>query len=153
MTDEFAGVEPAVYRSGINVPYHWWAGETATRFFAAIRDERKIMGTKCSQCGKVFLPPRKTCIHCFTRNEEWVALSSEGELVSFTVARRQLAALPKKTPVIYGLIKLDGADTALLHMLGEVDPSKVKIGMRVAAKFSDERKGSIMDIDYFKPVG
>ena len=152
MTDELAGVEPQVYKSAINVPYHWWAGETATTFFAAIRDERKIMGTRCSKCGKVFLPPRKTCIYCFTHNEEWVALSSEGELVSFTVARKQLAALPKEAPVVYGLIKLDGADTALLHMLDEVDPSNVRIGMRVAAKFADERTGSIRDIAYFKPV-
>jgi len=152
MTDEFAGVEPAVYKSAINVPYHWWAGETATRFFSAIRDEQKIMGTKCSKCGKVFLPPRKTCIMCFTDAEEWVACANEGELVSFTVARKQLAALPKEAPVIYGLIKIDGADTALLHMLGEVDPSQLKIGMRVAAKFADERTGTILDIDYFKPV-
>ncbi len=152
MKDEFAGVEPAVYKSAINVPYHWWAGETATRFFAAIRDEQKIYGTGCSKCGKVFLPPRKTCINCFTHNEEWVALSHEGELLSFTVARRQLAALPAKAPVIYGLIKLDGADTALLHMLGEVAPSDVKIGMRVIAKFAREPKGAITDIDYFKPV-
>ncbi|UCD56203.1 MAG: Zn-ribbon domain-containing OB-fold protein, partial [Candidatus Hydrogenedentota bacterium] len=152
MREDLAGVEPAVHKSGISVPYHWWAGETASRFFTAIRDEQKIMGIRCARCGKVFLPPRKTCPSCFSQNEEWVPLSTEGELISFTVARRQLAALPRKVPVIYGLIKLDGADTALLHMLGEVDPSEVRIGMRVAAKFSDNRTGSIMDIDYFTPV-
>jgi uncharacterized OB-fold protein len=152
MMDAFAGVEPAVYKSAINVPYHWWAGETATRFFAAIRDERKFMGTKCLKCSTVFLPPRKNCIYCFTENEEWVSLGNEGKLVSYTVARRPLAALPKKPPVIYGLIKLDGADTALLHMLDEVSPADLKIGMRMRAKFADERKGTIMDIEYFKPA-
>ena len=79
-------------------------------------------------------------------------MGPEGELVSFTVARRQLAALSKKAPVIFGLIKLDGADTALLHMIGEVDPGKVKIGIRLEAKFSDDRKGGILDIEYFRPV-
>ena len=152
MTDQLAGVEPAVYRSGISVPYQWWAGETATRFFAAIRDEQKIMGTECSTCKRVFLPPRSTCPSCFTRNETWRDLSPEGELVSFTVARKQLAALPKKAPVIFGLVKLDGADTALLHTLGEVSPSEVKIGMRVRAKFAAERTGKITDIEYFKPI-
>ena len=152
MTDHLAGVEPAVHRSGIRVPYQWWAGETATRFFTAIRDEQKVMGTQCSTCGRVFLPPRKNCPSCFGRNEKWVTLSPEGELVSFTVARRQFAALPKKVPIIFGLVKLDGADTALLHMLGEVDPSDVRIGMRVRAKFADDRKGRITDIEYFKPV-
>ncbi len=152
MKEDFAGVEPAIYKSGISVPYHWWAGETASRFFTAIRDEQKFVGVKCLKCGKVYLPPRKTCPTCFRENEEWVELSTEGEVVSFTVARRQFAAMPKKAPVIYGLIKLGGADTAMLHMLGEVEPSSVRIGMRVCAKFSENRSGSIMDIEYFKPV-
>jgi len=152
MTDHLAGVEPAVHRSGIRVPYQWWAGETATRFLTAIRDEQKIMGTECSTCKRVFLPPRSTCPSCYTRNEKWLDLSTEGELVSFTVARKQFAALRKKAPIVFGLIKLDGADTALLHTLGEVDPSDVKIGMRVRAKFAAERTGGITDIEYFKPV-
>jgi len=152
MTHHLAGIVPELYRSGIGVPYQWWAGETATRFFVAIRDEKKIMGTKCAKCARVFVPPRKTCPSCFIPNEQWVTLSPEGELISFTVARKQLAALPRKAPVIFGLVKLDGADTALLHMLGEMDPADVKIGMRVCAKFAENRKGGITDIEYFKPV-
>jgi len=152
MDDSFEGIEPLVYQSGISVPYSWWAGETASRFFTTIRDEKKIMGTRCGKCGKGFVPPRKTCPTCFTKNEEWVELSDEGELLSFTVVRRQLAALPDKAPVCFGLIKLDGADTAMLHKLGEVDPADVKIGMRVKAKFAERRQAKITDIEYFKPV-
>ena len=152
MADDLAGIEPAVYKSGISVPYQWWAGETATRFFAGIRDEQKIMGTKCSKCARVFLPPRKICPSCFSHNEEWVTLSPEGELISFTVARRQLAALRRNTPIIFGLIKLDGADTALLHYLDEVDQGQIRIGMRVKARFADERTGGIGDIAHFRPA-
>jgi uncharacterized OB-fold protein len=41
-----------------------------------------------------------------------------------------------------------------MHMLGEVDPNEVKIGMRVQAvwKPASERQGSITDILYFKPI-
>jgi uncharacterized OB-fold protein len=41
-----------------------------------------------------------------------------------------------------------------MHMLGEIDPKKVKIGMRVQAvwKPAEERQGSINDILYFKPI-
>jgi uncharacterized OB-fold protein len=152
MEQELNKWEPLVHKSQINVPYDWWAGETAERFFAGIRDEQKLFGTRCANCNKVFVPPRKTCPECFSEETNWVEISPEGDLVSFTVARKQLAALPKKAPVIFGLIKLDGADTALLHMIGEVDPGKVKIGMRLVAKFSDDRKGGILDIEYFRPV-
>ena len=152
MTKEFVGIEPAIHKSGISVPYSWWAGETASRFYAAIRDEKKILGTRCPDCKKVYLPPRKTCPVCFVPNDEWVELADEGELVSFTVARRRLAAMPLDPPVVYGIVKLDGADTALLHVLGDVDPDKVKIGMRVKARFAQNRQGGIRDIECFVPV-
>jgi uncharacterized protein len=154
MTDPFEGIEPMVYRSKINIPYSWWAGDTASKFYSTLRDEKKIIGTRCSACDKVFLPPRKVCPSCFTENREWVRLSDQGALLSFTVARRRLAAIPKdrKIPVIWGLIKLDGADTAMLHYLDEVKPENVTIGMRVKAVFSEVRKGTIHDISHFKPV-
>jgi uncharacterized OB-fold protein len=152
MTDVFENIEPMVYQSGINIPYNWWAGDTASKFLIAIRDEKKILGTKCSKCDRVFIPPRKTCPTCFTENMEWMEVSNEGTVRAFTIARRQLAALPKKVPVCFALIILEGADTALLHYLGEVDPADIKIGMRVRAQFAEERNGNIMDIDYFKPV-
>lgn len=152
MKDIFEGIEPMVYQSRINVPYNWWAGDTASKFLLAIRDERKILGTKCDSCNRVFVPPRKTCPSCFTDNNQWVNVSDIGVLEAFTVARRQLAALQGKVPVCFGLIKLEGADTALLHYLGEVDPEDIKIGMRLRARFAEEREGKITDIAYFRPI-
>lgn len=152
MNEPFAGVEPMVYQSRISVPYSWWAGDTAGKFFVALRDEKKILGTSCSRCNRVFVPPRKTCPICFSETTDWVEVAAEGTLQSFTIARRQLAALPKPAPVIFGLIKLDGADTALLHYLDEVTPETVRIGMRVRARFAEERSGTIRDITCFSPV-
>lgn len=154
MADQLKGVEPMVYNSKINVPYSWWAGDTAGKFFIFLRDENKIIGTKCNSCNRVFVPPRKICPTCFTENSEWTDVSDVGTVLTFSVARRQFAAIPrdKKLPVIWGLIKLDGADTALLHYLGEVTPEEVTIGMRVKAVFADARKGTIRDISHFKPV-
>lgn len=155
MSDEFKDIEPMVYNSKINVPYSWWAGDTATSFFVSLRDGKKITATKCRLCGKVFLPPRKMCPDCFTENMEWIEVSDEGTVIAFTVTRRQFAAIPvnKKVPVIWGLIKLDGADTALLHYLGGVKPEEIEIGVRVKAVFSESRKGTIRDISHFKPIG
>ena len=151
MEDNFKDVKPQVLESQINVPYSWWAGDTASRFFTSLRDAKKLLGTRCDQCGKVFAPPRKTCPLCFVEEMRWVELSGRGNLESYTIARRQLAALKKKAPVIFGLIRLDGADTSILHHIGEIDPGAVKIGLRVRAHFAAKRSGTIEDIDYFKP--
>ena len=152
MEDVFKGVEPLVHQSQINVPYSWWAGDTASRFFTALRDEKKILGTRCDACNRTFVPPRKTCPLCFGENENWVEVAPHGVVESFTVARRQLAAIPRKVPVIFGLIRLDGADTALLHYIDEVAPETVQIGMRVTACFAPDPGGNITDITHFKPA-
>jgi uncharacterized OB-fold protein len=49
-------------------------------------------------------------------------------------------------------VKLDGADTGMVHFIGEVKPADIKIGMKVKAVFKDKREGNILDIKYFKPV-
>jgi uncharacterized protein len=152
MTDIFEGVEPMVTKSRIHVPYTWWAGETAGAFFTALRDGKNIMGRRCPKCGKTHVPPRKVCPICFEDGMEWVEVSSQGVLESFTVVRRQLASLPRKVPVVFGLIRLDGADTSVLHYVEAGNHQEIKIGMRLMAKFSDQRNGSINDIACFIPA-
>jgi len=56
-------------------------------------------------------------------------------------------------PLVYGIIQLDGADTGFVHMLGEVEPEQLRVGMRVQAVFKEERVASVLDIKYFKPLG
>ncbi len=152
INDEFAGVEPMVCESKISVPYSWWAGETATKFLTALRDDKKLLAVKCGTCGKSYVPPRKTCPTCFTDNTEWIELSGKGTVEAFTVARRQLASIPKKVPVTYALIKLEGSDTAMLHYIEGIDPDKVTVGMAVEVEYSENRNGTIQDIACFRPV-
>jgi uncharacterized OB-fold protein len=53
-------------------------------------------------------------------------------------------------PFVLGLIKPDGADTAMAHLvLGPVEG--LKIGMRLNAVFAAERKGRILDLRGFEP--
>ena len=57
------------------------------------------------------------------------------------------------------LVKLDGADPALMHLLGEVEledveeaTRRIQVGMRLEAVWREERVGGIQDIRYFRPV-
>ena len=144
--------EALVYSGRIKVPYRWWVGETGSRFFIALRDEKKILGTYCEKCRLVFIPPRKTCGRCFHPQMEWRELGSQGTLPTWTVPRYREAMHPLEPPFAYGIIKLNGADTGLSHFLGEVEFDRIKIGMKVEPVFRKERQGSILDIKYFKPV-
>lgn len=152
MSEVWEKVEPRVYESRIKVPYAWQAGETASRFLLSLKNEKKFLGKKCSKCSKVLMPPRKSCPFCFVPTADWVEVSDEGAVETFTTVRRDTGILPMAPPFVYAVIKLDGADTGLVHLVGEVQPGQMKEGMRVKAVFAEERTGKLLDVAYFKPV-
>lgn len=136
------------------VPYTYAVGTFGSKFFIALRDEKKIMGSKCPQCNVVYMPPRSICSKCFSQIDQWVELSGQGTVQTYTVVNYKEATHPPdvEPPFVYGVIQLDGADTGLTHIIADVDPEKVKIGMKVKAVFREERVGNMLDIKHFKPV-
>jgi len=145
-------VEELVYQGRIKVPYTWSVGEVGTRFFVELRDHQKIFGTRCPACKKVLVPARKLCGQCFRQTDEWVEVGNQGIVQSFTVVRYPSAVQPLKPPFGYGIIRLDGADTGMAHLLSGSDPAKWRIGMRAQAVFKEKRTGNILDIVYFQPI-
>jgi hypothetical protein len=145
--------EAIVYRTALRIPYSWAAGKHATRFYKELAENRKIYGTRCPGCQRVLVPARKTCSRCFTDTTEWVEVKKIGVVKSFTIAHYAEPSIqPTSPPFPYALIQLDGADTAFIHLLAEVDLKQIKTGMRVEAVFAEAPQGNILDIQYFKPA-
>ena len=139
-----------VHESRIKVPYQWSAGIVGTRFFKALRDEKKILGTRCGKCNKTYVPPVKTCGYCFAVCSDWVSVGPEGTVISVTQALFETKAHAVANP-IFALIHLDNADTNLLHLLaGPLE--RVPIGSRVRAVFKEKRDAGILDILHFELV-
>lgn len=137
-----------ILEGDITIPYKWTTGATIGRFLAELRDNTRITGARCEACGKVYAPPPDVCGECFRPLTEWVNLSGEGEVIAFSVVERATAWSPMTPPYMLGLIKLDGADTKIVHIVR----AGVLAGERVRAVFKQERTGSILDIDYFGPI-
>jgi hypothetical protein len=119
----------------------------------SLRDKKQILGMRCSSCNRVHVPARSTCKDCFAQLDEWVEVSDKGTVLTYTVVNEPNPCQPVEPPLVYGVIQLDGADNGFVHMLGGVEAEQLQIGMRVQAVFKEERKGSILDIRYFKPLG
>lgn len=137
----------------IKVPYTWAAGEIASKFLISLRDEKRIYGIRCPNCRMVFVPPKKLCHRCFVPMEEWVEVSDEGVLDSFTIVHYSEPAIhPTEAPFAYGIIRLKGADTGIVHLIGEANLLQLEEGMKVKAVFKEKREGNYLDIKYFKPV-
>jgi uncharacterized OB-fold protein len=144
-------LDPHVVEGRLVMPYRYFPGPVATRFFIELRDRQKIMGIKCPSCGTVYVPPEPICGKCFTQTDEWVEVSTEGELQTYTFTHYRLKVHPVPVPVAYGVVNLDGANTGLVHLIADVDKS-IKIGARVQAIFREKRQGNIFDILYFCAV-
>lgn len=142
------------WKGDIPISSRYTAGIAGEKFFREIKDNARILGTRCEVCGLTYVPATMFCERCFAGLDEWVEVSSQGTVFTFTVLHRDLDEKPLDPPAILAYVKLEGADGGLVHYLGEADPEAVYIGMLVEAVFEEaaERKGSILDIKYFRPV-
>jgi len=136
-------------------PTVYYVGQFRTRFFEELRDNKRILGIKCPECVRVYVPPRSTCPSCFTTLSEWVPVSNRGIVLTYNTVyydTRTQAIQPKKPPFVHAVIQLDGANTGLVHFIDQYHAQDLRIGMKVEAVFKEERTGSILDIDHFRPV-
>ena len=135
--------------------YAWDTGIAIGRYLGGLK-EGVILGSHCSHCRKTVVPPRVVCEWCFRPMEAFVPLQDTGTVNTFSLCYVTRDVQRVKEPEIPAVIEIDGAAPlhGIMHKLGEVDPQKVYIGMRVQAgwKPPEEREGSITDILYFKPL-
>jgi hypothetical protein len=136
--------------------YAWTSGVATGRFLRGLK-EGKLWGRKCDRCDRVMIPPRMYCESCYGPTDRWVRLHDTGRVVTYSVAYVNFDASRRKDPILVAVVEIEGASPmmGILHLLGEVEPDDVEIGMRVQAVWKDsgERTGAITDIRYFRPAG
>lgn len=143
-----------VWYDNMPVESVYTVGIAGEKFLRAIKDQGAIMGTVCPTCNLTYLPPMMYCERCFAELEEWVEVGTKGTVYAYTILGVSLEEEPLEEPQILALIRMEGVHGGLVQRLGEVKPEDVEIGMAVEAIFKPQkqREGSILDIEYFKPV-
>ena len=122
-------------------------GPLLSQFFTALR-ERRILGVRGSD-GRVLVPPAEYDPVDYAQLTEVVPVASVGTVLSWTWQSHPLEGQPLDKPFAWALIKLDGADTALLHAVDAGASDAISTGARVHAHWADEPVGAITDIAYF----
>jgi uncharacterized protein len=141
-----------LWEGQIPIRHRYTPGVAGEAFFTALRDRGRFVASRCDSCGITYCPPRLFCERCFEGPlQADVEVGPEGTVESFSVGYTGLEEEPLGEPVTVGLIRLDGADTVLLHFL--VDSDHVMIGQRVQPAFQPKgkRTGSILDLRGFRP--
>jgi uncharacterized OB-fold protein len=145
----------------LKAEYAWDTGIGIGSYLAALK-KGIILGSACYTCKKIVVPPRTVCEWCFNPMDEYIPLQDTGTVNTFSLCYVTWDVKRITEPEIPAVIHLDGASAlvsgpimgGIMHLLGEVDPAKIKIGMRVQAvwKPPEEREGAVTDILYFKPI-
>lgn len=145
------GCPPAV-AGAVRLRYRWAYGENLSRFFAALRDERRLLGARCPSCGQVACPPPVACARCYLPLESLCDVGPQGAVEAVVENRLDYPDQPRPPPYLYAAIRLDGADSVIHHVLGEVDRQRARRGLKVEPVFAEARDGSWGDIVHFRPV-
>ena len=147
-------VEPMYQGQVMEFPYKHSTGETVGRFLAGLKEQKTIWGQRVAGQG-VVVPPMGYSELDGRGGGEWVAVQATGVIPAAAIVREPIARLhPFEQPFAFVLVKLDGADTALAHVVRD-DLGRVKVGARVQADWrpDGERIGSVRDIAAFRVVG
>lgn len=155
ITDKVDKLHHAIaWQGDIPISNRYSAGVAGEKFFRAIKDEARLLGTCCEACGLTYVPATLFCERCFAELDKWVEVPNRGHVFTYTVLCRDLDDEPLDPPAVLAYVKLDGSDGGLVHYLGELEDECLSIGLEVEAVFRDPavREGSILDIKYFRPV-
>ncbi|MFI8100857.1 OB-fold domain-containing protein [Streptomyces sp. NPDC086023] len=133
----------------VEFPFTRSLGPVQSAFLTGLR-ERTVLGVKASD-GTVLVPPVEYDPATAAELCELVEVGTTGTVTTWAWNPAPRPNQPLTTPFAWVLVRLDGADTALLHALDAPGPDAVATGMRVRVRWAAERTGAITDIACFEP--
>jgi len=142
---------PMSQESALEFPYKHSTGEVIGRFLAGLKEQAKIWGQRTSGQG-VVVPPLGYSEIDGSNAVEWCEVADHGTVTAVAVVHDALDGLhPFPAPFAFVLVKLDGADTALVHVVKD-GLDRLRVGSRVRASWRPEaeRVGSVRDIACFE---
>jgi uncharacterized OB-fold protein len=124
-------------------------GPVLSQFMTALAG-RRILGSRAAD-GRVHAPPFEYDPVTFAPPAELVEVGSEGTVISWSWMPAPLEGQPLAGPFAWALVRLDGADTLMLHAVDAGSASAMRTGMRVRVRWAEDRAGDIRDIACFEP--
>ena len=143
-------VEPLSAPLELSFDYTRSLGPVLGRFMSGLA-ARRIVGIRGSD-GRVHVPPVEYDPVTAAALSEFVDVADEGEVVSWTWVPAPMEGQPLDRPFAFALIRLDGADTSLLHAVDVASAEAMSTGMRVRVRWAVSPVGQIGDIVCFEPA-
>jgi len=129
--------------------YRRSVGPVLGRFLAGLRDGH-VFGARTA-AGRVLVPPSEYDPDTSEPVGELVEVGQAGVVTTWSWVETPRSRHPLQHPFAWALVKLDGADTPMLHAVDAGSMGTMRTGMRVRVRWRKERTGEIADIACFEP--
>jgi hypothetical protein len=146
--DQPAATEALSAPLNISFDYTRSLGPVLSQFMTALKG-RRILGSRGAD-GRVHAPPFEYDPQTFDPPGELLEVGPEGTVVSWTWTEHPREGQPLDRPFGWALIRLDGADTNMLHAVDAGSASALRTGLRVRPRWAAETVGHIKDIECFE---
>ncbi len=134
----------------ISFDYTRSLGPVLAKFMTALAD-RRILGSRGSD-GRVHVPPAEFDPVSFAPPAELIEVGPEGTVLTWSWTDHPVDGQPLDRPFAWALIRLDGADTGMLHAVDGGSAGQMRTGMRVRPRWAAQTSGQITDIECFEPA-
>jgi uncharacterized protein len=134
----------------ISFDYTRSLGPTLGEFVTGLA-QRRILGARASD-GRVHCPPFEFDPATGAAPAAMTEVGPAGTVLTWTWTERPLDGQPLGHPFGWALIRLDGADTTMLHAVDAGSAEAMRTGMRVRPRWSDRTGSGITDIACFEPA-
>ena len=125
------------------------ADATTLPFWQAASEHRLVV-QRCTGCGHTRLPPAPVCPSCRSADSDWKEVSGRGEVYTYTVVHRPVAA-GQQVPFVIAVIALeDSGGVRMISNLVGVNPGHLAIGLPVELVWEDMSEG--LSIARFRPA-
>jgi uncharacterized OB-fold protein len=138
----------------VHLVYMVTAGRHHSRYLRALA-KKQIIGVRCDECRRVYVPPRGSCPTCGLPSAEEVPVRDEGTITTFCVVNIPFGNMPFDPPYVAAAVLLDGADIPFFHLIRGVAPDEVRMGQRVRAVWVEDSAlaPTAESIRWFEPRG
>jgi uncharacterized OB-fold protein len=134
----------------ISFDYTRSLGPVLSRFMAGLA-KRQILGSRGAD-GRVYVPPAEYDPVTFAPPRELVPVGPHGTVLTWSWQPEPREGQPIGHPFAWALIRLDGADSGLLHAVDVGAAADMHTGMRVRPRWAENPAGHITDIACFEPA-
>jgi hypothetical protein len=99
--------------------------------------EHRLVVQRCTACQHTRLPPAPVCSKCRSADSDWQEVSGRGEVYTYTLVHRPMAA-EQTLPFVIAVVALEeSGGLRMMSNIVDVDPNDVEIGMKVELVWED----------------